>query len=153
LSTEIISKNQSGFRKGFSTTDNIFIMHALVSIYFSLGKKLHCTFVDYRKPFDTLEKMLKHGKCYKIIYMYDNIKSCVLYNDKQSNCFSCMTGVRKEKTFPLLFSVFLNDLEDYFKRLAGCPLEIVKEILEANLHIFIEILVLLYANDIVIFSE
>jgi hypothetical protein len=64
-----------------------------------------------------------------------------------------MTGVRKEKTFPLLFSVFLNDLEDYFKRLAGCPLEIVKEILEANLHIFIEILVLLYANDIVIFSE
>jgi hypothetical protein len=34
---EIISKNQSGFRKGFSTTDNIFIMHALVSIYFSLG--------------------------------------------------------------------------------------------------------------------
>ena len=35
---EIISKNQSGFRKGFSTTDNIFIMHALVSIYFSLGK-------------------------------------------------------------------------------------------------------------------
>ena len=34
---EIISKNQSGFRKGFSTTDNILIMHALVSIYFSLG--------------------------------------------------------------------------------------------------------------------
>jgi heme/copper-type cytochrome/quinol oxidase subunit 2 len=45
--TKIISKNQSGFRKGFSTTDNIFIMHALVSIYFSLGKKLYCTFVDF----------------------------------------------------------------------------------------------------------
>ena len=68
-------------------------MHALVSIYFSLGKKLYCTFVDFRKAFDTvanwpLEKMLKHGKCYKIIYnMYDYIKSCVLYNDKQSNFF------------------------------------------------------------------
>jgi hypothetical protein len=77
-STEIISKNQSGFRKGFSTTDNIFIMHALVSIYFSLGKKLYCTFVDFRKAIDTvanwpLKKLLKHGKCYKIIYnMYDN---------------------------------------------------------------------------------
>ena len=59
----------------------------------------------------------------------------------------------KRTLFPLLFSVFLNDLEDYFKRLAGCPLEIAKEILEANLHMFIEILVLLYANDIVIFSE
>jgi hypothetical protein len=41
--------------------------------------------------------------------------------------------------------VFLSDLEDYFKNLAGCPLEIIKEILEANLHMFIEILVLLYA--------
>ena len=37
LSNEMISKNQSGFRNGFSTGDSIFIMHALVSIYFSLG--------------------------------------------------------------------------------------------------------------------
>ena len=51
---EIISKNQSGFRKGFSTTDNIFIMHALVSIYFSLGGKLYCTFVDFCEAFDTV---------------------------------------------------------------------------------------------------
>ena len=49
--------------------------------------------------------------------------------------------------------MFLNDLEDHFKNLAGCPLEIVKEKLEANLHIFIEIFVLLYADDTVIFSE
>jgi hypothetical protein len=40
----------------------------------------------------------------------------------------------KRKLVPLLFSVFLNDLEDYFKNLAGCPLEIIKDILEANLH-------------------
>ena len=51
---EIVSKNQSGYRKGFSPTDNIFIMHALVSIYFSLGKKLYCTFVDFREAFDTV---------------------------------------------------------------------------------------------------
>ena len=63
---EIISKNQSGFRKGFSTADNIFIMHSLVSIYFSMGKKLYCTFVDFRKAFDTVwrtglwKKLLKH---------------------------------------------------------------------------------------------
>ena len=54
LSNEIISKNQSEFRKGFSTADNIFIMHALLSIYFSLAKKLYCTFVDFRKPFNTV---------------------------------------------------------------------------------------------------
>ena len=74
---EIISKIQSGFRKGFSTTDNIFIMHALVSIYFSLGGGLYCTFVDFRMTFDTVwrtglwKKLLKHdinGRCFEIIY-------------------------------------------------------------------------------------
>jgi len=84
--------------------------------------------------------------------MYDIIKSCVLYNDKESNCFFLVWLVLgKEKIVPLLFSVFLNDLEDYFKNLAGCPLKTVKEKLEANLHMFIEILVLLYANDTNIF--
>ena len=43
--------------------------------------------------------------------------------------------------------MFLNDLEDYFKNLAGFPLETVKGKLETNLHMFIEILVLLYADD------
>ena len=35
--------------------------------------------------------------------------------------FSCMTGVRQDENVSLfLFSVFLNDLEDYFKNLVGC---------------------------------
>jgi hypothetical protein len=36
---ELITNAQAGFRKGFSTNDNIFILHALISIYFSFGKK------------------------------------------------------------------------------------------------------------------
>ena len=39
-----------------------------------------------------------------------------------------MSGIRqRDHLYPVLFSVFLNDLEDHFKHLAGCPLEIVKE--------------------------
>jgi hypothetical protein len=64
---EIISKNQSVFRKGFSTTDNIFIMHALVSIYFSLGKKLYCTFVDFRKEFHTVWRTSLWKNCLSMI--------------------------------------------------------------------------------------
>ena len=37
---KIISRCQSGFKKGYSTTDNIFIMHALISLYVSFGKKI-----------------------------------------------------------------------------------------------------------------
>ena len=51
---ELISKNQAGFRKGHSTADNIFVLYALISLYLSFGKKLFCTFIDFRKAFDTV---------------------------------------------------------------------------------------------------
>jgi hypothetical protein len=51
---ELITYAQAGFRKGFSTNDNIFILHALISIYFSFGKKLFCSFIDFKSAFDTV---------------------------------------------------------------------------------------------------
>jgi hypothetical protein len=50
----LISTNQAGFRKGHSTTDNLFVLYSLISLYQSLGTKLCCTFVDFRKTFDTV---------------------------------------------------------------------------------------------------
>ena len=47
----IISENSSWFQKGYSTVDNIFVLHALIDLYFSFGKKLYCTFVDFKKSF------------------------------------------------------------------------------------------------------
>jgi hypothetical protein len=48
--------------------------------------------------------------------MYDDIKSCVQYNGSQSEFVPCLTGVRQgENVFPFLFSIFLNDLEDFFR--------------------------------------
>jgi hypothetical protein len=40
----------------------------------------------------------------------------VKHKECQSDFFPCLTGVRPgENLFPFLFSIFLNDLEDYFK--------------------------------------
>ena len=47
----IISENQAGFRKGYSTVDNIFVLHALIDLYFSFGKKSYCAFVDFKRSF------------------------------------------------------------------------------------------------------
>jgi hypothetical protein len=54
---------------------------------------------------------------------------------------------------PFLFSVFLNDLEDYFKTLDDVPLEKLKERFYNELHILFELFVILYADDTVLMSE
>jgi hypothetical protein len=78
------------------------------------------------------------GKCFKIIYnMYNDIKSCVQYNGSQSEFFPCLAGVRQEENLhPFLFSIFLNDLEDFFRQLDGEPLILLFRIkLPYRLHI------------------
>ena len=46
--------------------------------------------------------------------LYRNIKSCVEFNNKQSEFFPCLTGVRQgEHLLPFLFSIFLNDIEEF----------------------------------------
>jgi hypothetical protein len=57
------------------------------------------------------------------------------------------------KFFPFLFTVFLNDLEDYFKTLDGVPLEKLKERFYNELHILFELFIILYADDTVLMSE
>jgi hypothetical protein len=98
--------------------DNIFVLHSLIDLYFSFGKKLYCTFVDFKKAFDTvwrtglwrkLQNCEIKGKCFKIIHnMYNDIKSCVQYNGSQSDFFPPVLPVYdKEKIyFPFFFQYF-----------------------------------------------
>ena len=49
--------------------------------------------------------------------IYNNIKSRIVANGAKSNYFSCYTGVRQgENLSPLLFSLFINDMESFFRR-------------------------------------
>jgi hypothetical protein len=81
-----------------STLDNIFILKSFIDLYFLHKKKLFCTFVDFSKAFDRVNrsglwtKMIKNGmngKCFNVIKsMYQNIKSCVTKNGVNSDFFS-----------------------------------------------------------------
>ena len=94
-----------------------------------------------------------NGKLFRVIYnLYQNIKSCVMYSGKQSNSFNSYCGVKQDETLsPVLFSLFLNDLEDFLTN-SNCSEEIHLNIQGNDLEANLKILTLLYADDTVIFA-
>ena len=83
-----ISENQAGFREGYSTIDNAFILNAFLDKYLSKkGNKLYVAFVDFRKAFDSINRgklwqVLRNtgiaGKLYIAIQStYNSVLSCV----------------------------------------------------------------------------
>ena len=158
----LISDSQTGFRKGFSTTENIFIIKSLIDILKSRNKKLFCAFVDFKQAFDTvwrdglwykLDYYGINGKCLNLIKnMYANIKSRIKNKEGLSLFFACCNGVRQgENLSPFLFTMFLNDLHHYFnsKNTPGIRCEVDTE----DVYVFLKMFVLLYADDTVIFGE
>ena len=54
----IINDNQSGFRKGMSTVDNIYIyvLQSVIAVAFNRGKKVFCALIDFSKFFDYINR-------------------------------------------------------------------------------------------------
>ena len=155
----VLGDTQAGFRKGFST---VFIINSLIEIFKSSHRKLYCAFIDFKQAFDTVWRdglwhKLKmyhiNGKCFTFIQnLYNNIKSKISTSDGSSAFFSCTIGVRQgENLSPFLFSIFLNDLDLYFRNRSqiGVTCEFENETIDT----FVKIFMLLYADDTVLFSD
>ena len=50
----ILKEIQAGFRKGYSTSDNIYVFKNILDLFRFKKKKLFCCFVDYKKAFDSI---------------------------------------------------------------------------------------------------
>ena len=150
----VLIEAQAGFRPGMSTVDNNFVLHGLISHILNSGRKLYCAFVDFTKAFDyivrdnlwyKLVKLGLRGKILNILKsMYSSVKSRVKFDNKLGNEFNCTLGVRQgECLSPLLFSLYLNDIEEQFLNsgLEGIDINMFK------------MFMLLYADDIVIFAN
>jgi hypothetical protein len=165
-----IGTEQAGFRKGYSTLEHIFTMRCLLDLYLEKKKRLYCCFVDYKKAFDTIDritlwhKLISHninGKFFKVIFnLYHGAKSCVSLgkNAPMSIFFSCLVGVRQgENLSPVLFAIYLNDLEQFLsKKYNGLPLlkNTVSESLEDDdVTVYLNLFILLYADDTILLSE
>lgn len=158
----ILESCQAGFRKNHATIDNLFVIKSLIDIAKTSRKKLFCCFIDFKQAFDTVwrnglwEKMYGYhinGKCLSIIQsIYQNVKSKVMTHNGATMYFPCLTGVRQgENLSPLLFSLYVNDLNHFlaYNNIKGT----INEIAEDEILIYLKILILLYADDTVLFSD
>ena len=102
----LLGEDQAGFRAGYSTVDHIFALDTIARLYLSKGKKLYCAFIDYKKAFDSVDrvflwqKLLAQnigGQFLNVVHnIYQNAKSKIRLNGKISNnFFLCNAGVRQ----------------------------------------------------------
>ena len=89
---------QAGFRRNYSTTDQIFNLYAIAQKCLNeKGQKLYVAFADFKKAFDSahhdklLQAMQKEGVQGKffasIKSMYDSLLFCVRANSEYSDFF------------------------------------------------------------------
>ena len=73
----LLTEMQAGFRKGYSTVEQVFNLKCLIDLTLTSKKKFYCGFVDFKKAFDTVwraglwVKVLNSnitGKCFNVIY-------------------------------------------------------------------------------------
>ena len=147
---------QAGFKQGYSTIDHMFTLMACVQKQLCLNRKLYVAFIDIEKCFDTINRTLlwsileKNGIRGKMLQclksMYSNVCARIRHGSEVSSVIKCSLGVKQgDVCSPVLCSLYIN--------------EIAKNIIDKGKHgvtffnDLYELLILLLADDIVLFSE
>jgi hypothetical protein len=147
---QILNEFQAGFRKHYSTIDNVFNLINIIKLRLISDKKVYAFFIDYKAAFDSINrealfyKLLKLGVSSKIVQvirsLYENTESMVWGTDSVSNSFKTECGLKQGCLLsPLIYSLYVNDLNDHLEsgiKVAG-----------------LNIKVLLYADDVVMVSD
>ena len=124
---KIFEQEQAGFRKGRTTTDQIFTLAEIIHRRKKEKKPTFCCFLDIKKAYDTVwreglwSKLAEVGVNGKMLLtirsMYDGVKSSVIVNGRLTAWFDIDIGLRQGCVLsPLLFLIFVNDLIKEFKK-------------------------------------
>ncbi|XP_059226649.1 uncharacterized protein LOC131998381, partial [Stomoxys calcitrans] len=147
---KILNEYQAGFRKNYSTSDNIYNLSSIVHLNFSQKKKTYAFFVDFKAAFDNISrkalifKLQSIGMSTKAVRFIENVykdtTSAVWTGNELSEYFNTTSGVKQGCLLsPLLFALYLNDLHDT---------------LEGGVNLNgLNVRLLLYADDIVILAD
>ena len=151
----ILIECQAGFRENYSTIDQIFCLQALASKYTRHRKnRLYTAFLDIRGAFDEVSRSLLKVVLVKlglpirlvevIMKMYEVVKVVVKVGISYSRPVLSNVGLKQGCTLsPRLFSLFINDIEQYFRNRNVPMLKLMS----------LELFCLLFADDIVLLAK
>lgn len=151
-----IPESQSGFRKSRSCLDNIFVLQNCIQSEIKSGNKyMYGIFIDFERAFDSVphaklfDKLYTLGCSAKLVRilgnLYNRANFRVQVNGVLSDNVQVTEGVLQgEVLSPLLFSLYISDLENYLREhgLEGCSVNATTDIL-----------ILFFADDIVILAR
>ena len=149
-----IDDRQAGFRRGYSTLDNIFILDTLMASYKKKKVTLYMAFVDYRDAFNKvsrnalmfkLNKMGVSSQFTKVLEsMYSQGSFSVkISSEKVTESRPYTTGCYQgDNLSPTLFSLFVNDIFPCLESVDGWPPNLDGKPVTG----------LLYADDLVLLS-
>ena len=123
---------------------------------------MYCAFIDFEKAFDQIwregYKLLINninGKMLNVIQnIYKDIKSNIIFHNSKFNYFPCDNGIGQRVSLsPFLFAIFLNDLEDCLENHNATGLLTISQDIENIINVYMNIFLLLYADDTVLMAE
>ena len=146
---------QSAFRSNSRTTDNIFILCAIIDKQRCLSKPLYACFVNFTKPFDNIDRSALY---YKLISRgidgnFLNVIKSMFSKYAKAECRvkwdSCISEILKSEFGVLqggmlslkLFTEFLQDISKSFDQGQGIPVDTLS------------VVYLLFAYELVLFSN
>lgn len=59
---KLLFEEQVGLRDGYGTLDHVITLDFITNKYTSKGNRLYFAFMDYRKAFDSVDKIILWGK-------------------------------------------------------------------------------------------
>ena len=164
-----ISEAQAGFRSGYSTIDNAFVLSSLISKCLAMKRKfVYVAFIDFKKAFDSVEREIlfkilsnqgsKGNLINAVRSIYKSVKAVVKTKTAKTSshennvafsytdAFDCPIGLRQGCSLsPILFILFINELSRIFELKGIRGIQLYPD--------SVEITHLMFADDVAFVSD